>query len=395
MRERINLKSVKAWFPVFALTLSAFIFNTSLFVPIGLLTDIASDFHISAAKAGWMTSWYAWVIAVLSLPLMLAAGRMDCRKLLLWALGGFVACSTLSALSPDYSVLLAARMGVACSHCIFWGLAAALAVKVAPEGGKETALGLITTGTSIAMIIGLPLGRAVGLYMTWRMTFASIAAIGLLVALFLGMVFPKLPNTRPMTLHRLPVLFHNKALMSVYVFTLLTTTAHYTGYSYVEPFLAQVARLDENVITLVLMLVGLSGIVGSVLFSRYSARKSGLLLFTASSGMAVSLLLLYPLSGFMGSVLALCFFWGIIYTLFNLSLQVRIMAVLPQTSTISMTIYSAVFNLGIGCGTTIGGAVCTHASIAYIGYAGGIIALIAFVYCIRNVLHPLRPVPGS
>ena len=249
MRERINLKSVKAWFPVFALTLSAFIFNTSLFVPIGLLTDIASDFHISAAKAGWMTSWYAWVIAVLSLPLMLAAGRMDCRKLLLWALGGFVACSALSALSPDYSVLLAARMGVACSHCIFWGLAAALAVKVAPEGGRETALGLITTGTSIAMIIGLPLGRAVGLYMTWRMTFASIAAIGLLVALFLGMVFPKLPNVRPMTLHRLPVLFRNKTLMGIYVFTLLTTTAHYTGYSYVEPFLVQVARLDENMWT--------------------------------------------------------------------------------------------------------------------------------------------------
>ena len=88
------------------------------------------------------------------------------------------------------------------------------------------------------------------------------------------------------------------------------------------------------------------------------------------------------------------FLWGIVYTLFNLSLQVRIMAVLPQASTISMTIYSAVFNLGIGCGTTIGGAVCTHASIAYIGCVGGIIALIAFVYCIRYVLHPLRPVPG-
>lgn len=386
MRERINLKSVKAWFPVFALTLSAFIFNTSLFVPIGLLTDIASDFHISAAKAGWMTSWYAWVIAVLSLPLMLAAGRMDCRKLLLWALGGFVACSALSALSPDYSVLLAARMGVACSHCIFWGLAAALAVKVAPEGGRETALGLITTGTSIAMIIGLPLGRAVGLYMTWRMTFASIAAIGLLVALFLGMVFPKLPNVRPMTLHRLPVLFRNKTLMGIYVFTLLTTTAHYTGYSYVEPFLVQVARLDENVITLILMLVGLSGIVGSVLFSRLFNRMPNVFLFSASLGMTVSLMLLRPLSGCAWAIIILCFLWGIAYTLFNLSLQMGVMEVLPQASTITMTIYAVTFNLGIGCGTTIGGAVCTHASIAYIGCVGGIIALIAFVYCIRYVL---------
>ena len=108
-----------------------------------------------------------------------------------------------------------------------------------------------------------------------------------------------------------------------------------------------------------------------VVFISYSGRKSGLLLFTASSGMAASFLLLYPLSGFMRAVLALCFFWGIVYTLFNLSPQVKIMAVLPQASTISMTIYSAVFNLGIGCGTTIGGAVCIHASIAYIGYAGG------------------------
>ena len=386
MRKRISLKSAKAWLPVFALTLAAFIFNTSLFVPIGLLTDIASDFHISAAKAGWMTSWYAWVIAVLSLPLMLAAGRMDCRKLLLWALGGFVACSALSALSPHYSILLVARMGVACSHCIFWGRAAALAVKVAPEGGRTTALGLITTGTSIAMIIGLPLGRAVGLYMTWRMTFASIAAIGLLVALFLGMVFPKLPNTRPMTLHRLPVLFRNKALMSIYVFTLLTTTAHYTGYSYVEPFLGQVARLDEHVITLVLMLVGLSGIAGSVLFSKFFTRMPDVFLFSASLGITASLMLLRPLSGCAWAIIILCFLWGIAYTLFNLSLQMGVMEVLPQASTITMTIYAVTFNLGIGCGTTIGGAVCTHASIAYIGYVGGIIALIAFVYCIRYVL---------
>ena len=394
MRKRISLRSAKAWLPVFALTLAAFIINTSEFIPIGLLTDIASEFHITEAEAGVMISSYAWVVALLSLPLMMAVVKMDYRRLLLWTLGVFIACSVLSALSPGYIVLLAARMGVACSPCIFWGVAAALAVKVAPEGKRAVALGMIVTGTSIAMIIGLPLGRTIGLYMTWRMTFVSIAVTALLIALFLGMVFPKLPNTRPMTLHRLPVLFRNKALMSIYVFTLLTTTAHYTGYSYVEPFLAQVARLDENIITLVLMLVGLSGIVGSILFSRYSARRPDLLLFAASLGMAVSLLLLYPLSGFMGSVLALCFFWGIVYTLFNLSLQVRIMAVLPQASTISMTIYSAVFNLGIGCGTTIGGAVCTHASIAYIGCVGGIIALIAFVYCIRYVLHPLRPVPG-
>lgn len=387
MRKRMNLRSVKTWFPVFALTLTAFIFNTSEFIPIGLLTDIASEFHITEAKAGVMISSYAWVVALLSLPLMMAVVKTDYRRLLLWTLGVFIACSGLSALSPDYSVLLIARMGVACSHCIFWGVAAALAVKVAPEGKKAVALGMIVVGTSVAMIVGLPLGRTIGLYMTWRMTFASIAVTALLVALFLNIVFPKLPNTRSMTLHRLPALFRNKTLMGVYVFTLLTTTAHYTGYSYVEPFLTQVSRLNENIITLFLMLIGLSGIIGSVLFSHYYSKRPNVFLFTASFGIMVSLVLLHPLSGFIGAILVLCIFWGAVYTFFNLSLQMEIMGILPQASTITMTIYSAVFNLGIGCGSTIGGIVCSHISISYIGYVGGIIALIAFVYCIRNMLY--------
>lgn len=119
MRKRISLRSAKAWLPVFALTLAAFIINTSEFIPIGLLTDIASEFHITEAEAGVMISSYAWVVALLSLPLMMAVVKMDYRRLLLWTLGVFIACSVLSALSPGYIVLLAARMGVACSIASF------------------------------------------------------------------------------------------------------------------------------------------------------------------------------------------------------------------------------------------------------------------------------------
>lgn len=104
MRKRMNLRSVKTWFPVFALTLTAFIFNTSEFILIGLLTDITSEFHITEAKAGVMISSYVWVVALLSLPLMMAVVKTDYRRLLLWTLGVFIACFGLSALSPDYHV---------------------------------------------------------------------------------------------------------------------------------------------------------------------------------------------------------------------------------------------------------------------------------------------------
>ena len=159
-RSRIALRE---WMPVIVLMCCTFVFNTSEFIPIGLLSDIAADFGITEARAGLLITVYAWVVALVSLPLMLAVARMECRRLMLGVLGLFIASHVLSGLSSSYAMLMASRIGVACAHAVFWSIVSPLAVRVAPKGAQSAALGLIITGTSIAMIVGLPLGRVIGL----------------------------------------------------------------------------------------------------------------------------------------------------------------------------------------------------------------------------------------
>ncbi|WAV90718.1 sugar transporter [Oxalobacter aliiformigenes] len=393
MQTPASRTTIREWLPLIALTFSAFIFNTSEFIPIGLLSDIAADFSISEAKAGMLISIYAWFVALLSLPLMLLASKMEYRKLLLWTVFLFAACQILSALAPGYYVLMASRIGVACTHAIFWSIASPLAVRIAPKGKITTALGMIVTGTSIAMIAGLPLGRIIGLYLSWRITFVCIAVAAFLVFLLLTIIFPKVPNANPFPLAELPSLLENRTLLGIYLFTALTTTAHYTGYSYIEPFLGQVAGLGENWITFVLVTFGISGIFGSFLFSRYFGKFPRLFIPVTSAGLAVFMLLLRVSAYHLYTVILLCFLWGIAITEFSLVFQAEIIRFAPRATTIAMSIFSGIFNLGIGTGTLAGGGVCTWLSIPYIGYAGGAIAIIAFIYCIAKLLPLLKAEP--
>ena len=269
MAQQEEADALKLWAPVAGLTLSAFIFNTSEFIPIGLLSDIARDFQITESQAGTIITVYAWIVTVLSLPLMLLASKVEFKKLLLGILGLFVVSHFLSAVAPSFITLMLSRAGVAFSHSIFWSIASPLAVRIAPQGKRATALSLVVTGTAVAMIAGLPLGRMVGLYMGWRATFFSIGLVALAVAIFLLFIFPRVPaNTQGSSVAKLPGILKNPALIGVYVLTALIFTANFTGYSYIEPFMAQVAHMPESEITFSLTLFGVAGILASIFFSR-------------------------------------------------------------------------------------------------------------------------------
>lgn len=386
-RSRIALRE---WMPVIVLMCCTFVFNTSEFIPIGLLSDIAADFGITEARAGLLITVYAWVVALVSLPLMLAVARMECRRLMLGVLGLFIASHVLSGLSSSYAMLMASRIGVACAHAVFWSIVSPLAVRVAPKGAQSAALGLIITGTSIAMIVGLPLGRVIGLYVGWRTTFFFIAAVAAAVWLFLAAIFPRVPSRDTISLRKVPSLLGNPALVGLYVLTVLMVTGPYTGYSYIEPFLAQVAGLDNDWITWVLTAFGLVGIVGSLWFSRdYEKRPYAFMRF-AVVGIAFFLLLL-RLSAFGHfPVVALCICWGLAITIFNLVFQSEIIRLAPEATAIAMSVYSGIYNVGIGAGALVGGFVCTHASIARIGYAGGTIALLAALFCLVRLVPLLK-----
>ena len=383
-------KGLKAWLPVLALTFSTFIFNTSEFIPIGLLTDIATDFGISESNAGMLITVYAWVVALASLPLMLVFAKTENKKLMLCITALFTVSHILSGFSRDFYMLMISRMGVACAHAIFWSIVTPFAVRIAPEGKKAEALSLIICGSSIAMIVGLPLGRTIGLYLGWRATFLATAVLAAVILAILALALPRTPSDNSISLRKLPALIKSPALLNIYLVTLVTITAHFTAYSYIEPFLGQVAGLGSTWITLALTLFGIVGLIGSYIFSKCYERHRNSFIIMAVAGTCIFLTLLHAAAMNHVTTILSCILWGFAINFYNLSFQSEIIRCTPKGTSVAMSIYSGIYNIGIGGGALAGGYVCSGLSISYIGYVGGAIALVAAIICIRNMIPALK-----
>lgn len=384
------MDNMKKWLPVISLTLSTFIFNTSEFIPIGLLTSIADDFAITESKAGLLITIYAWVVALASLPLMMAFAKTENKKLMLSLVALFTASHILSGFSSSYVMLMISRIGVACSHAVFWSIVTPLAVHVAPEGHRSTALSMIITGSSIAMIVGLPLGRAVGLMVGWRVTFLLIAILSAIVLCLLAAFLPKVPSDNNISLKTLPTLVSTPALLCIFVMTALTITGHFTAYSYIEPFLGQAAGFTNGEITMVLSAFGVIGIIVSILFSKYYDRHQFAFLRVAVLGICICTLLLGISSGNSFIMVCTCLLWGLSINCFNISLQSCIIDYSPFGTAIAMSIYSGIYNVGIGAGALVGGIVCSHIGIPFVGYVGGAVSLVSALFFLLTVTPVLK-----
>lgn len=176
--------TLRQWLPLVGLTCCAFVFNTSEFMPIGLLTDIAASFSLTEAQAGIMISVYAWGVMLLSLPLMVFASRFEFKRMLLGVLAVFSLGQFLSAVAPTYPILVCARLVVACAHAVFWSVASIMASRLVDTRHGALAISMIATGSSIAQIFGLPLGRAIGLAVGWRMTFAVVGGLSAIAVVY-------------------------------------------------------------------------------------------------------------------------------------------------------------------------------------------------------------------
>lgn len=305
---------MRFWVPLVGMTLSTFVFNTSEFMPIGLLTDIAADFNMTESAAGMLISVYAWAVMILSLPLMLCVTKVPPKRLLLGVIVLFGICQLLSAASVNFWMLMAARIGVAAAHAVFWSIINPLAVRVAPSSKASLALSVVGMGTSVAMIFGLPCGRMLGLAIGWRATFLTVGIVSFAIVACLAFVFPKFDAGKPFTLGKLPSLLRTRSLLSMYLVTIVVITAYFTGYGYIEPFFQQVAGLPDDAITFALVLFGAAGLVGSLLFARLGHVTLATFIRFACAGIAAALLLMAPAAA--GGEVSSCFvcvLWGLAY----------------------------------------------------------------------------------
>ncbi|GAB7446268.1 sugar efflux transporter [Enterobacter sp. OLF] len=364
------------------LAIAAFIFNTTEFVPVGLLSDIADSFQMETAQVGIMLTIYAWVVALMSLPFMLLTSQMERRKLLIGLFVLFIASHVLSFMAWNFTVLVMSRIGIAFAHAVFWSITASLAIRLAPAGKRAQALSLIATGTALAMVLGLPIGRIVGQYFGWRTTFFAIGMGALVTLVCLIKLLPALPSEHSGSLKSLPLLMRRPALLSIYLLTVIVVTAHYTAYSYIEPFVQVVAGFSANFATLLLLILGGAGIIGSVLFGKLGNQHASLLVSGAIGLLLACLLLLMPAAGSENHLAILSLFWGVAIMIIGLGMQVKVLALAPDATDVAMSLFSGIFNLGIGAGALVGNQISLHVSMSAIGYLGAIPALVALIWSV-------------
>ncbi|MFM2480789.1 sugar transporter [Celerinatantimonas sp. YJH-8] len=371
-----------AWLPVFGLAIAGFIFNTSEFIPVGLLTDIGQSFNMKPAEVGIMMTIYAWCVALLSVPCLLMTGAMERRKLLMGLITLFIVSHGLSAVAWSFNVLLISRLGVAIAHSVFWAIIPSLAIRIAPPGGGTRAMSVIVLGTSIATIVGLPLGRVIDSYFGWRISFAAIGLVALVVAVILFFTLPTVESKNSGSLSSIPKLFHRPALVSVYLLGLMVIVAHFSAYSYIEPFIEEVAHYSRQFATSILFVFGIAGIIASIIFAPINARYPSLILSGIILVLMVVMALLIPISSSKWLLIPAVALWGIAMTMFFLTMQLRVLALASDATDLAMAFFSGIVNIGIGAGALLGSLVSIHLGMSHIGETGAIVALVSLILCV-------------
>ena len=354
----------RAWLPIIALAFAAFVFNTSEFLPVGLLPDIAKSLHETVPFTGLILTGYAFVVAVMSLPLTIVTARFERRKLLLVLLFVFSLCHFVVPWVESFETLFAARVGVALTHSIFWSIMTPLAARVAPHGKRAVGLAAVMGGTIVATVLGVPIGTNLGHLFGWHMSFFIIGIGSALVFVVIFFVLPVCEATHAGSLKSLPVILKRPGLQQLYFLT--TVLGQFTAYSYLNPILATAGGLDEGMIVTMLFVFGIAGIVGTVVASKTVDRHCETTLLGAMVIVCASLALLAVSAANTVSLTVLIVCWGAAMTAVCLAFQTVLLTVAPDAADVAASLYSGIFNVGIG-----GGAASLYSGIFNVGIGGG------------------------
>lgn len=389
-----NEEQIGYW-RIVILAIAAFIFNTTEFIPVALLSDIGQSLAMPVSQVGLMMTVYAWMVTIMSLPFMLLTAKVERRQLLMMVFVVFIVGHVISVVAWNFYVLLFGRLVIAMAHAVFWSITSSLVMRVAPKGKQQLALSWLSMGSALAMVLGLPLGRVVGQLLGWRTTFAMIGLIALMIVVLLWQLLPALPSQNAGSLKSVPMLLKRPLLLGVYALTMIGVTAHFTAYSYIEPFSLHISRMSEHTTTLVLLLFGVSGMLASWLFGRFHQRYPDWFMMMSIGLLLISLLLLQAISGSIVGMCVLICVWGIGMGGLCLCMIVRVLQYAKDATDVASAIYSGIFNIGIGGGALLGGVVMRQLGLEYIGWVGAALAVLGltiFVWSHRSFADmPAQP----
>jgi DHA1 family inner membrane transport protein len=327
------------------LALSAFAIGTTEFVIMGLLPDVARDLGVSIPGAGWLVTGYAMGVAIGAPFMALATARLPRKAALVVLMGIFIVGNLLCAVAGDYNVLMFARVVTALSHGAFFGIGSVVAASLVPANRRASAVALMFTGLTLANVLGVPLGTALGQYAGWHSTFFAVTVIGVIALIGLLRFLPRQHDEEKLDLRAELGALKNAG---IWLFT------------YVAPLLGDVTGVSPRGVTWSLLLIGLGLTVGNLIGGRLADRRLSSTLIGAFIAMAVISTALSWTSVALIPTEVTLFLWATATFAAVPALQINVVTFGKAAPNLVSTLNISAFNVGNALGAWIGGAVIDH-----------------------------------
>ena len=376
--------------PLLALSISAFAIGTSEFIIMGLLPNLAHTFDVSIPKAGLLVSAYAISVTVGSPLVALALSRSDRKRSLLIMMSIFIAGNILCALAPTYSLLLAARIVTALCHGAFFGIGSIVAANLVPRHERNQAIALMFSGLTLANVLGVPAGTALGQAFGWRFAFWALVPIGLIAAAGLLRLVPSQPAEVLHLRHEFHAILRPQVQL-VLALSTLSSVAMFCVFTYIAPMLEVVTHLTPHTVTWVLVLFGVGITLGNLVGGRLSD-WSQMAVLIGGLILLIAVFLFMPLTQTRTiPAVIMIFVWGFIHFGVGSPLQARIVEQAKGAPNLASTLNQGAFNLGNALGAGLGGLVLT----AGYGYqrlplASSAVTFVALLIALLALLYDRR-----
>ncbi|NNG19501.1 MFS transporter [Naumannella sp. ID2617S] len=340
-----------------ALIIGGLAIGTAEFVSMGLLPQIADGIGVSIPAAGHVISAYA-IGVVVGAPLFAVLGARHARhRMLLLQMALFVVGNLAAAAASGYDLLVASRVLAGLPHGAFFGLAALVAVDLAPPGRAGRAVGRVMLGIPVANIVGVPLATWLGQAVGWRSAYLLVAGIGLLSLAMVACFVPRSHSDRTRTVRREVGEFANWQV----ALTLLTGAAGFGGmfamYSYIAPTVTEVSRLPESMVPLFLLVFGIGMFIGTGLGGRLADWSVARTIVIGLISNGILLAVFTQTAAHPIAAVVTVFGISVSASLFVVGLQLRLMRAAGGARTLGAASNHAALNLANALGAWLGGLV--------------------------------------
>ncbi|WP_039988047.1 MFS transporter [Vibrio owensii] len=368
-----------------ALTLSAFAIGTTEFVIVGLIPTMAADLNVSLPSAGLLVSLYALGVAIGAPVLTALTSKMNRKHVLLAVIGLFVVGNLLAWQAPGYNTLIAARILTGLAHGVFFSIGSTIATGLVSKEKAASAIAIMFTGLTVALVTGVPLGTYIGQHFGWETTFLIVAILGLIALVGSALLVPNnLKQDATASLKDQLKVLTQPRLLLVYAITALGYGGTFTAFTYLAPILEQVSGFDASAVGLIMLVYGVSVAVGNIqggkMADKFGPVKALTIIF---AGLAAILFVLnFTAYNPIAAVITILV-WGA-FAFGNVpGLQVYVVKLAekyaPNAVDVASGLNIAAFNVGIALGSWSGGLIVERAGLMNTPWVGGVVVISALL----------------